>query len=112
MSNTTADAIPTGNAGTKRLSMLKTWSSISRGGGLPLNGAQVRTARELVGLSQPALAVILQIGVRRIADFESGAEGLPCDILEYFRAAMEAAGVVFADGGDEGAGVRLNPPTR
>jgi transcriptional regulator with XRE-family HTH domain len=53
---------------------------------MSLNGAQVRAARELIGLYQPALAVILQLGVRRIADFESGNASLPRDILDSLRA--------------------------
>ena len=64
-----------------------------------ITGAQLRTARELVGLSEPALAVIIQFGVRAVVDFEAGKPALPRDTLSYLRRAFEASGVEFVPQG-------------
>jgi len=60
-----------------------------------MTGAQLRAARELVGLSQPALAVMIQFGERAIIDYEAGKRTLPKHIVEYLRYALEASGVEF-----------------
>src|SRR5260370_1228571 len=39
---------------------------------MTITGAQLRAARELIGLSQAALAVIVQYGTNGIASFEAG----------------------------------------
>ena len=66
--------------------------------------AQVKAAREVVGLSQIALAVMIQVGDRSIAEFEAGRRDLPPGTKDYIKRALEAAGVEFVSGEP---GVRL-----
>jgi transcriptional regulator with XRE-family HTH domain len=63
-----------------------------------ITGAQLCAARELIGLSQTALAVIVQCGADRIASFEAGESSFDPRILAGLRQALEAAGVEFIDG--------------
>lgn len=67
--------------------------------------AQCRAARGLLGWSQTRLAMASQIAAETIAGFEnqSGASEEPA--LAAARAALEAAGVEFTNGGEPG--VRL-----
>jgi transcriptional regulator with XRE-family HTH domain len=60
-----------------------------------ITGKQLVNARELIGLSQLALAVHFQIGVRRVIAFEAGEPAIPNEVLVHLRAALEAAGVEF-----------------
>jgi transcriptional regulator with XRE-family HTH domain len=60
-----------------------------------ITGKQLVSARELIGISQLALAVHFQIGVRRVIAFEAGEPTIPNEILVHLRAALEAAGVEF-----------------
>jgi hypothetical protein len=65
---------------------------------MSISGAQLKAARQLIGLSPLALAVQSQLGQREIADFEAGKCGLPRKTLLGLRRAFESAGVVFRDG--------------
>src|SRR5260370_42538384 len=65
---------------------------------MTITGAQLRAARELIGLSQAALAVIVQCGTKGIASFEAGEASFDPRILAGLRQALEAAGVEFIDG--------------
>jgi transcriptional regulator with XRE-family HTH domain len=65
---------------------------------MSISGAQLKAARELIGLSPLALAVQSQLGQREIVEFEAGRRGLPAKTLLALRRALEAAGVVFRDG--------------
>jgi hypothetical protein len=69
-----------------------------------ITGAQLRAARGLVGLSEPALAVMIQFGERAVVEFEAGTPTLPGDTLDYLRRAFEASGVEFVR---HGSGARL-----
>jgi predicted transcriptional regulator len=69
--------------------------------------AQVKAGREAIGLSHKALAVIVQVGEARIADFEAGRRDLPREVMESVKGALEAAGVEFVRGEP---GVRLKTP--
>ena len=71
---------------------------------MTITGAQLRAARELVGLSQPALAILIQFGERAVVDFEAGKPTLPRDSVDYLRRAFEASGVEFIR---TGPGARL-----
>jgi transcriptional regulator with XRE-family HTH domain len=73
---------------------------------MTFTGAQLRAARELIGLSQTALAVIVQCGTNGIASFEAGESSLDPRVLAGLRKAFEAAGVEFVDGEP---GVKLKP---
>jgi transcriptional regulator with XRE-family HTH domain len=74
---------------------------------MSITGAQLSAARELIGLSQTALAVIVQCGTNRIASFEAGESSFDPRILAGLRQALEAAGVEFVEENGEGYGVRL-----
>jgi transcriptional regulator with XRE-family HTH domain len=74
---------------------------------MTISGEQVKAARELIGLSQLALAVQLQFGLRAVAEFEAGKQTLPRATLDALRRALEAAGVEFIAQAGDGPGVRL-----
>jgi transcriptional regulator with XRE-family HTH domain len=71
---------------------------------MTITGAQLKAAHELIGLSQLALAVQLQVGRWAIAEFEAGEATLSAEALDALRRALEAAGLEFFDGEP---GVRL-----
>jgi transcriptional regulator with XRE-family HTH domain len=75
---------------------------------MTITGAQLRAARELIGLSQAALAVIVQCGTNGIASFEAGEGSFDPRILAGLRQALEAAGVEFLDG-EPGARLKAKP---
>jgi hypothetical protein len=60
-----------------------------------MTGAQLRAARELIGLSPVALAVMIQFGERAVVDYEAGRPTLPKDSVDYLRRAFETSGVEF-----------------
>ncbi len=67
-----------------------------------ISAGQLRAARGLLGWSQTDLAEAAKVGRATIADFESGKrEPYPRTIGEL-RAALEAAGIVFTNGGEPG----------
>jgi transcriptional regulator with XRE-family HTH domain len=72
--------------------------------------AQCRAARGLLGWSQARLATASQLAAETIADFErqSGAPEAPA--LAAARAALEAAGVEFTNGGQPGVRLAGPPP--
>jgi transcriptional regulator with XRE-family HTH domain len=69
--------------------------------------AQCRAARALVEMTQPDLAKASGFGLSTVVDFEKGRRAVSAGALAAFRAALEAAGVVFVEENGEGAGVRL-----
>ena len=75
---------------------------IDRPPGAKLSGrctpTQLKTAREVVGLSQVALSVMIQVGDRSIAEFEAGRRDLPVDIKDHVKRFFEAAGLDFVPG--------------
>ena len=74
---------------------------------MSITGAQLKAARELIGLSQLALAVQFQLGLRTVADFEAGKNSLPGQTLHYLTRALEATGLEFTNGDP---GVKLRRP--
>jgi hypothetical protein len=66
---------------------------------MTITAKQLTGARELIGLSQLALAVHLQVGVQRVIAFEAGKPAIPGDLLVRLRSALEAAGVEFVMNG-------------
>ena len=64
---------------------------------MTLTGEQLTAVRELIGLSQLELAVLLQVGLRTIAEFEAGKQTLSEEAVGALRRALEAAGVRFAN---------------
>jgi transcriptional regulator with XRE-family HTH domain len=75
---------------------------------MTITGAQLRAARELIGLSQAALAVVVQCGTNRIASFEAGEGSFDPRILAGLRQVLEAAGVEFLDG-EPGGKLKAKP---
>ncbi len=69
-----------------------------------MTGAQLRAARQLVGLSQAALAVMIQFGERAVVEIEAGKPTLPKDTVDYLKRAFKASGVEFIR---HGQGARL-----
>jgi transcriptional regulator with XRE-family HTH domain len=65
---------------------------------MAITGVQLKAARELIGLSQSALAVQFQMGQRELANFEAGKGALPEKILRHLERALEAAGLEFTRG--------------
>ena len=72
---------------------------------MTITGAQLKAARELVELSQSALAVILGCGTAEIASFEVGVGSIDRGRLAHLTRAFEAAGVEFSTG-ESGARLR------
>jgi ribosome-binding protein aMBF1 (putative translation factor) len=69
--------------------------------------AQFKAAREALGISQLALAVMTQVGDRSIGEFEAGRRDLPADVKDHVKRAFEAAGVEFVPGTP---GIRMKAP--
>ncbi|MFI5015549.1 MAG: helix-turn-helix domain-containing protein [Hyphomicrobiales bacterium] len=67
---------------------------------------QLRAARGLIGWSQEELAEAAKVGRATIADFEAGKRTPYARTLETLRAALEAAGVEFTNGGEPGVKLR------
>ena len=65
-------------------------------------GGQIRAGRELLGWSQEALAVAVNICRATIADFESGKREPYARTVRQICVALEAAGVEFTNGGQPG----------
>ncbi len=75
-----------------------------------ITAAQLRAARGLIGWSQAELADASKVGRATIADFESGKREPYERTLDDLRAALEAAGVEFTNGGQPG--VRMKAPAK
>lgn len=77
----------------------------------PLDPAQCRAARAMVGWSREALAIRSGVAVSTLADFEAGKRSPYARTLWDVRRALESAGVEFigADGDGKGSGVRAAP---
>jgi transcriptional regulator with XRE-family HTH domain len=71
--------------------------------------SQLRAARGLLGWSQEKLAEESGVGRATIADFEAGKRAPYDRTLEQLRAALEAAGVEFTNGGQPGVRTRKDP---
>lgn len=72
--------------------------------------AQCRAARALVEISREDLATLSTVAHRTIVDFERGARDPRSSTKEALRKALEGAGVIFLDDGQQvagGPGVRL-----
>jgi predicted transcriptional regulator len=72
---------------------------------MPITPAQCRAGRALVELDQAHLARQANVSRNVIVDFEKGRRTPTTNNLAAIRAALEAAGVEFTNGGDQ-PGVR------
>lgn len=78
---------------------------------MPMTPAQCRAARGLLDLTQDELADRANVSRGTVRGFEAGLHILRKASAAEIRAALEAAGVEFLDGGpDHGPGVRLAAP--
>lgn len=72
---------------------------------------QIRAARALLGLSQPAVAEAAGLSTITVKRAEgSGKPAASAEAMAKIRAALETAGVVFIPENGGGAGVRLAKP--
>lgn len=71
---------------------------------------QWRAARALIGWSQRDLADKLGASVLSVKRLENGADGVSDDMRGRAKAALEAAGVEFIDGGRPGVRMKAAPP--
>jgi transcriptional regulator with XRE-family HTH domain len=65
---------------------------------MTITGVQLKAARELIGLSQLALAVQFQLGLGAVIEFEAGEKSLSRQTLRHLKFALEAAGLEFTNG--------------
>lgn len=65
-------------------------------------GARVRTAREIVGLTQRMLGDRLDVKQRDISDWERGRRDMPAEVLPRLALCLGVAVRWLLDGGDEG----------
>jgi transcriptional regulator with XRE-family HTH domain len=65
---------------------------------MAITGVQLKSARELIGLSQLALAVQFQLGLRAVIEFEGGRKSLSWQTRYHLRRALEASGLEFTHG--------------
>jgi transcriptional regulator with XRE-family HTH domain len=75
-----------------------------------LRPEQCRAARALLGLSQPALAKIADVGLSTVVDFEKTRRSVALESIQRIRKALQKAGVEFINENGGGAGVRLRKP--
>ncbi len=69
--------------------------------------AQIRAARALLDLTQPALAKTAGIGLSTVVDFEKARRVVSDEAINAMKIALEKLGVEFIDQNGGGPGVRL-----
>lgn len=78
---------------------------------LNMSPSQVRAARALLDMTQPALAQAAGLGLSTIVDMERGRRQVSPSAAAAIRAALETAGIQFIEENGGGPGVRLRKPT-
>ena len=73
-----------------------------------MNPAQCRSARALIGMTQPQLAHESGLGLSTIVDFERMRRPVSDEAVAAIRSALERAGIDFIDENGGGPGVRLH----
>jgi transcriptional regulator with XRE-family HTH domain len=71
-----------------------------------ISGAQLKTARKLLGWSAIKTAIQSNVAPFLIGAFERGQRELPADTISRLQRALEAAGVEFSDGSKPGVKLR------
>ena len=74
---------------------------------MSITPAQSRAARGLLAWSQIELARRAELGESTIRDFEKGRRVPTAKYLATVQRTLEAAGVIFIEGTEDGPGVRL-----
>jgi transcriptional regulator with XRE-family HTH domain len=88
------------------------WRLANGRGQMTMTGEQLKAARELIGLSQLALAVQFQVGLRTVAEFEAGKQTFSPETLRAVGRALESAGVIFVEEDSDKPAVRLRTATK
>jgi hypothetical protein len=65
---------------------------------MSITGPQLKAARELIGLSQLALTVQFQLGLREVIEFEGGRKSLSWQTRHHLQRALEGVGLEFTHG--------------
>lgn len=73
---------------------------------MKISGKQIASARELLGLTQPELALAAGVSDQTISNFETNRSAPYPATVEKITAALERRGIEFTNG--TGMGVRLN----
>lgn len=73
---------------------------------MKISGKQIASARELLGLTQPELALAAGVSDQTISNFETNRSDPYPATVEKITAALERRGIEFTNG--TGMGVRLN----
>jgi transcriptional regulator with XRE-family HTH domain len=77
-----------------------------------ISGAQCRSARALLTMTQPELARAAGVGLSTVVDFERQRRQVSPEAARAIRLALEAAGIQLIDEDGGGPGVRLRKPQR
>lgn len=68
--------------------------------------AQCRAGRALLDWTQPTLAQKASLGLSTVVDFERERRAVSAEAIGAVRAALQAAGVEFTNGGEPGVKLR------
>lgn len=60
--------------------------------------AQVRAARELLGINQTQLAAAAMVNIKTLSAFESGSHPVHSSTAEKIQEALERRGIIFGNG--------------
>jgi transcriptional regulator with XRE-family HTH domain len=71
-----------------------------------ISPGQSRAARALLDYNQAELASKASLGLSTVVDFERSRRAVSDDAIQAIRAALEAAGVEFTNGGEPGVKLR------
>jgi transcriptional regulator with XRE-family HTH domain len=74
---------------------------------MTLTGEHIRTARQLLGWSQLALALRAGVGINQLRNFESEVTAPRSATIAALQRCLEAANIQFIAKNGGGAGVRL-----
>jgi transcriptional regulator with XRE-family HTH domain len=72
-----------------------------------ISSPQCKAARALLGLTQPELAELADLGLSTVVDFEKGRRRVSDVAVVSLQQALERAGIQFIAENGGGAGVRL-----
>src|ERR1700722_4155909 len=77
---------------------------------MTLSPAQCRGARGFLDWSRRQLALVANIDIVTILEFEAGERHVPAAVSDALRQAFEGAGIIFIPEDGEGAGLRFRKP--
>jgi transcriptional regulator with XRE-family HTH domain len=74
--------------------------------------AQSRAARALLAITQSELALMANLGLSTVVDFERERREVSEEAIRAMQGAFEARGIQFLDENEAGEGVRFRDPKR